>query len=191
VNELLEVAASLQSGRRSRYNMPLQWMSLREGMNTGIQDAWNLGWKLAMVVKGSARPSVLESYHAERWPVGHTLLRVAGRVFGALARSISGSQLIATIRRLLVRGVVAPALSRPPFAQSPFISCRSSGFTIERAPSSPRVSRASMEDPGRAIASPMRACGAAATSHTCSKHSPALRCTYSCVARSRHMTRRA
>jgi 2-polyprenyl-6-methoxyphenol hydroxylase-like FAD-dependent oxidoreductase len=37
-----------------------------QGMNTGLQDAINLGWKLAFAVKGVARPSLLESYHAER-----------------------------------------------------------------------------------------------------------------------------
>src|SRR5690606_11429061 len=46
-----------------------------QGMNTGIQDAWNLGWKLAMVSRGLADARLLSSYHAERWPVGRTLLR--------------------------------------------------------------------------------------------------------------------
>jgi len=84
-----------------------------QGMNTGIQDAWNLGWKLAMVVEGLARPPVLDSYHEERWPVGHTLLRVTDRLFGAFAKSISGTELMMAIRRVLIRGVVAPALTRP------------------------------------------------------------------------------
>jgi len=41
-----------------------------QGMNTGIQDAYNLAWKLALVVKGAARESLLDSYEAERRPVG-------------------------------------------------------------------------------------------------------------------------
>ncbi|KAL0953688.1 hypothetical protein HGRIS_004884 [Hohenbuehelia grisea] len=40
-----------------------------QGMNTGIQDAFNLGWKLALVVKGHAPPSLLDSYTEERLPV--------------------------------------------------------------------------------------------------------------------------
>lgn len=44
------------------------------GMNVGIQDAHNLGWKLAMVVSGRAQESLLDSYHAERHPVGAALL---------------------------------------------------------------------------------------------------------------------
>jgi 2-polyprenyl-6-methoxyphenol hydroxylase-like FAD-dependent oxidoreductase len=39
------------------------------GYNTAIEDAVNLGWKLAMAVKGAAGPRLLESYHHERWAV--------------------------------------------------------------------------------------------------------------------------
>jgi phenol 2-monooxygenase len=38
-----------------------------QGLNTGAFDATNLAWKLAMVIKGHARSTLLESYHAERW----------------------------------------------------------------------------------------------------------------------------
>jgi 2-polyprenyl-6-methoxyphenol hydroxylase-like FAD-dependent oxidoreductase len=41
-----------------------------QGLNTGVQDAVNLGWKLAQVVKGTSPDSLLDSYHAERHPVG-------------------------------------------------------------------------------------------------------------------------
>jgi 2,4-dichlorophenol 6-monooxygenase len=40
------------------------------GLNTGIQDVHNLAWKLAAVIKGQAGPSLLDSYEAERRPVG-------------------------------------------------------------------------------------------------------------------------
>jgi 3-(3-hydroxy-phenyl)propionate hydroxylase len=46
-----------------------------QGLNIGVQDAVNLGWKLAQVVKGSSRASLLDSYHAERHPVGARVLR--------------------------------------------------------------------------------------------------------------------
>jgi 2-polyprenyl-6-methoxyphenol hydroxylase-like FAD-dependent oxidoreductase len=46
-----------------------------QGMNTGIQDAHNLAWKLALVVKGKASPGLLDSYHAERHAIGRKLLR--------------------------------------------------------------------------------------------------------------------
>lgn len=45
-----------------------------QGMNTGIQEAYNLAWKLAMVVRGEAGPALLDTYDAERVPVGRDLL---------------------------------------------------------------------------------------------------------------------
>jgi len=41
-----------------------------QGLNTGVQDAVNLGWKLALVVRGRAGAELLDTYHAERHPVG-------------------------------------------------------------------------------------------------------------------------
>ena len=49
-----------------------------QGMNTGLQDAANLGWKLAADIQGWARPGLLDTYHAERHPVGRLVLRVSG-----------------------------------------------------------------------------------------------------------------
>jgi 2-polyprenyl-6-methoxyphenol hydroxylase-like FAD-dependent oxidoreductase len=52
-----------------------------QGMNTGIQDAVNLGWKLALVAEGNADPRLLDSYESERAPVGRMVLRFTDRVF--------------------------------------------------------------------------------------------------------------
>jgi bifunctional hydroxylase/dehydrase len=41
-----------------------------QGMSTGVQDAANLGWKLAAEIRGSAPPELLDTYHGERHPVG-------------------------------------------------------------------------------------------------------------------------
>jgi 2-polyprenyl-6-methoxyphenol hydroxylase-like FAD-dependent oxidoreductase len=46
-----------------------------QGLNTGVQDAVNLGWKLAQVVKKISPESLLETYHAERHPIGARVLR--------------------------------------------------------------------------------------------------------------------
>ncbi|RAV08931.1 oxygenase [Mycolicibacterium sp. GF69] len=46
-----------------------------QGMNTGIQDAYNLGWKLALVVNGNAPDRLLDTYETERLPVGIDVLR--------------------------------------------------------------------------------------------------------------------
>lgn len=46
-----------------------------QGLNMGMQDAVNLGWKLAQVVKGTSPASLLDTYHAERHPVAARVLR--------------------------------------------------------------------------------------------------------------------
>jgi len=71
-----------------------------QGMNTGLQDAANLGWKLAATVHGWAPAGLLDSYHAERHPVGQTVLRASGallrlamlrpRVLRAARRTLGG-----------------------------------------------------------------------------------------------------
>lgn len=45
-----------------------------QGMNTGIQDAYNLAWKLALVLKGAATPALLDTYEAERRPVAEGVI---------------------------------------------------------------------------------------------------------------------
>ncbi|WP_328301992.1 FAD-dependent monooxygenase [Streptomyces sp. NBC_00435] len=54
-----------------------------QGMNTGIQDACNLAWKLALVLRGAAGPALLAGYDAERRPVGE-------EVVGRTVRHASG-----------------------------------------------------------------------------------------------------
>ena len=51
-----------------------------QGMNTGMQDAMNLAWKLALVVRGACRESLLDSYSPERSAVGDQVLEAAGRL---------------------------------------------------------------------------------------------------------------
>ena len=46
-----------------------------QGLNTGVQDAVNLGWKLAQVVRGTSSDGLLDTYNAERHPVGARVLR--------------------------------------------------------------------------------------------------------------------
>src|SRR5262249_52059414 len=73
-----------------------------QGMNTGIQDAWNLGWKLAFVLSGAAHPKLLESYEAERWPVGRALLQYTDRIFSVFVRSLSRNPFVVWLRRSVV-----------------------------------------------------------------------------------------
>ena len=46
-----------------------------QGINTGMQDAINLGWKLAQVINGTSPETLLDTYHAERHPVGARVVR--------------------------------------------------------------------------------------------------------------------
>ncbi|MFI7672379.1 FAD-dependent monooxygenase [Actinophytocola sp. NPDC049390] len=79
-----------------------------QGMNTGLQDAANLSWKLAAVLRG-APDALLDTYQAERHPVGRAVLRSSGAIIrAAMLRSRLGQA---------VRGVVARrALSVPRIA---------------------------------------------------------------------------
>jgi FAD binding domain len=74
-----------------------------QGMNTGIQDAWNLGWKLALVARGLAAEALLDSYDAERRPVGRFLVRFTDRAF---AVSTSTNRILRAARTQLVPRVL-------------------------------------------------------------------------------------
>lgn len=60
-----------------------------QGMNTGIQDAWNLAWKLALAVEGRAHPGLLASYDTERRPVGE---EVVGRTVRHAAAGVQADR---------------------------------------------------------------------------------------------------
>ncbi len=61
-----------------------------QGLNLGVQDAVNLGWKLAQVVKGVSPDSLLESYHAERHPVAARVLKNTMAQIALLRRGDDG-----------------------------------------------------------------------------------------------------
>ena len=56
-----------------------------QGMNTGIQDAYNLAWKMALVLKGSASQRILDTYNEERLPNARRLLQTTDRMFNLAA----------------------------------------------------------------------------------------------------------
>ncbi len=59
------------------------------GMNTGLQDAFNLAWKLAAVIQGRAGEALLETYSAERQPIGAQVVRVTS---ARMDRAIEGGE---------------------------------------------------------------------------------------------------
>lgn len=78
-----------------------------QGLNLGIQDAINLGWKLAAVLQGSA-PELLDTYHAERHPIAQEVLRLA-RAQTALIKP--GAQIDA-LRSVVVEMLAVPEVTR-------------------------------------------------------------------------------
>ncbi|MFC5825297.1 FAD-dependent oxidoreductase [Nonomuraea insulae] len=66
-----------------------------QGLNLGVQDAFNLGWKMAAVLRGHASANLLDTYHAERHPAGAWILHItqAQRVFATPGPSADVSEL--------------------------------------------------------------------------------------------------
>jgi 2-polyprenyl-6-methoxyphenol hydroxylase-like FAD-dependent oxidoreductase len=80
-----------------------------QGMNTGIQDAANLGWKLAATAHGWAPPGLLDTYQTERHPVGRQVLRSSG----ALLRLFTVPSALVPARNVLASAAVAiPVLAK-------------------------------------------------------------------------------
>lgn len=100
--ERYRVGRVLLAGDAAHLHSPLGG----QGLNVGIQDAMNLGWKLAAEMNGWAAPGLLDSYEAERRPVAARIIK---------ATDVATYAMTTASRRLQrVRGVVAPvALSMP------------------------------------------------------------------------------
>ncbi|MFU8875371.1 FAD-dependent monooxygenase [Micromonospora sp. SL4-19] len=80
-----------------------------QGMNSGIQDAVNLSWKISQALRGNTDPALLDSYEAERAPVGRMVLRFTDRAFTA-ATSTSP---LARFTRTRIAPVLMPAVLTP------------------------------------------------------------------------------
>jgi len=110
-----------------------------QGMNTGLQDAANLGWKLAATVQGWAPDGLLDSYESERHPVGRLVLRSSGAIIRmAMIRSRAGR-----LARNLLGGA---ALHLPPVARK--AAGTISGIGIDY-PGAPRAQDVALRDSRR------------------------------------------
>lgn len=100
------------------------------GMNVGIQDAMNLGWKLAAVVQARAPEALLDTYHAERHPVGIDLLESTGAQTALItAFTPEGQKLRSLLSKLVAE--------RPDFALG--LAERLSGLAVRYAPADPNA----------------------------------------------------
>ena len=102
-----------------------------QGMNTGLQDAYNLGWKLALVVKGQAGEALLGSYEDERIPVARRLLNTTDRAF----KLIVADNWLAGLFRTKILARIAPfALSRKAIQDFAFRTVSQIGISYRKSP---------------------------------------------------------
>ncbi|MBF6413879.1 FAD-dependent monooxygenase [Nocardia cyriacigeorgica] len=104
------------------------------GMNTGIQDAYNLGWKLALTLRG-ADETLLDSYEVERLPIARTVLADSDQRFSTVA---TPPRLLRPALRLFIKPMLTRAQHRdradyPAYRTSPLSMQRGGRRSIVRA----------------------------------------------------------
>ena len=102
-----------------------------QGMNTGLQDAYNLGWKLGLVVSGRARDSLLDSYEAERRPVADRLLNTTDRLFSLI---VSDNWLAGQIRTRVFPRALRFAMRFRKIRELAFRTISQTGIRYPRSP---------------------------------------------------------
>jgi 2-polyprenyl-6-methoxyphenol hydroxylase-like FAD-dependent oxidoreductase len=96
-----------------------------QGMNTGLQDAYNLAWKLALVVQNRANPALLDSYEQERLPVAQALLNGTDRAFRLV---VSDSWFAGLLRTKILARIAAFAVNRKAVQRMAFRTISQTGI---------------------------------------------------------------
>jgi hypothetical protein len=102
-----------------------------QGMNTGLQDAYNLAWKLALVVSKQADPGLLDSYEAERRPVALALLATTDRAFRLV---VSDNWLAGMFRTRIIANIAALAMTRAWVRKRAFRALSQTGIAYRQSP---------------------------------------------------------
>jgi hypothetical protein len=102
-----------------------------QGMNTGLQDAYNLAWKLALVVGGRADATLLDSYGSEREPVAERLLQTTDRAFALV---VSDRWLPGLLRLRVLPRLLAFALRRERMRRFVFRTISQIGIHYRESP---------------------------------------------------------
>jgi 2-polyprenyl-6-methoxyphenol hydroxylase-like FAD-dependent oxidoreductase len=110
-----------------------------QGMNTGLQDAYNLAWKLALVAGGKADAVLLDTYEQERLPVAQRLLNSTDRAFKLF---VSDSRFAGIFRTEVLARIASFALGRKAVQQLAFRTVSQTGIDYRKSPLS--VSRDSL-----------------------------------------------
>jgi 2-polyprenyl-6-methoxyphenol hydroxylase-like FAD-dependent oxidoreductase len=103
----------------------------RQGMNTGLQDAYNLAWKLALVVSQRADGALLDSYEAERLPVADRLLSTTDRAFRFV---VSDSWIGGMFRTRVLPNVAALAMRRERVRRAALRTISQIGISYRESP---------------------------------------------------------
>lgn len=112
-----------------------------QGMNTGLQDVYNLSWKLWMVLSGTAGGSLLSTYHAERYPFAKWLLKFTDQIFGFM----TGSHVLFHVLRKHLLPFIFKILSiSPRIKKRIFRSLSQIWYSYEDSPLSVRHSEQSL-----------------------------------------------
>ncbi len=96
-----------------------------QGMNTGLQDAYNLAWKLALVLGKQADAQLLDSYEEERVPVARRLLATTDRAFMLV---VNDSCLVGLLRTQVLARIAAFALGLAPVRRLAFRTVSQTGI---------------------------------------------------------------
>lgn len=128
-----------------------------QGMNTGLQDAWNLGWKVARVAAGMSDPAILDTYDQERRPFGEFLLARTDTAFRAM---LDAGPAVRLFRRLVLPGLarrrwvqrrIAPLVSQLGirYAAGPLVDSTSGFRPAALRPGRPRAGERAPDAPYR------------------------------------------
>jgi 2-polyprenyl-6-methoxyphenol hydroxylase-like FAD-dependent oxidoreductase len=101
-----------------------------QGMNTGLQDAYNLAWKLALVVKNQATPALLDSYEQERVPVARALLNGTDRAFRLV---VSNTWFAGLLRTKILARIAAFAVNRKAVQRIAFRTVSQTGIRYPKS----------------------------------------------------------
>ncbi len=107
-------------------------------MNTGLQDAYNISWKLAMVLQNYAGDKLLDTYHTERYPFAKWLLKFTDKVFAAL----TSTNVIASWFRVHLAPLIIPqVLNRIPARRRLFRIISQIWYSYKTSPLSTQQSK--------------------------------------------------
>ena len=99
-----------------------------QGMNTGLQDAYNICWKLAFVLKQWAKPAILDTYNEERLPFARWLMKFTDRGFKIMT---SDSRWIIFLRKYVALRIAGLFLKAPILKRIAFRTLSQTGLSYE------------------------------------------------------------